>query len=240
MICVLHTFGRDLKWNPHIHMILSEEAVGNSGIWKKFNHINYAGLRRSWQYCLLKLMLENISTPEFKALVDRLYIDYKDGFYVNAPPLKHFSAGVVHYIVRYTGRPVIAQSRISDYDGDSVTFSYTPHGEDALVTETVSAFDFIKKLIIHIPDKHFKMIRYYGVYSVKSSTQSHYSKRLKRVNPAMAKNLKAAYGSWRKRIQLSFRFDPIKCHCGAYLELIDIFKDARAVAFILSFLPDTS
>ena len=23
-ICVLHTFGRDLKWNPHIHVLLSE------------------------------------------------------------------------------------------------------------------------------------------------------------------------------------------------------------------------
>jgi hypothetical protein len=53
MICVLHTFGRDLKWNPHIHMILCEEAIGNSNIWKKFNHINYEGLRRSWQFSVL-------------------------------------------------------------------------------------------------------------------------------------------------------------------------------------------
>jgi len=41
MICVLHTFGRDLKWNPHIHMILCDEAIGRSKNWKKFSHINY-------------------------------------------------------------------------------------------------------------------------------------------------------------------------------------------------------
>ena len=29
-ICVLHTFGRDLKWNPHIHCLVSEGGVGNS------------------------------------------------------------------------------------------------------------------------------------------------------------------------------------------------------------------
>lgn len=29
-ICVLHTFGRDLKWNPHIHCLLSEGGAGTS------------------------------------------------------------------------------------------------------------------------------------------------------------------------------------------------------------------
>ena len=27
--CVLHTFGRDLKWNPHIHSLISEGGAGN-------------------------------------------------------------------------------------------------------------------------------------------------------------------------------------------------------------------
>ena len=29
-ICVLHTFGRDLKWNTHIHCLVSEGGVGYS------------------------------------------------------------------------------------------------------------------------------------------------------------------------------------------------------------------
>lgn len=28
-ICVLHTIGRDLKWNPHIHALISEGGAGN-------------------------------------------------------------------------------------------------------------------------------------------------------------------------------------------------------------------
>ena len=28
-ICVLHTFGRSLQWNPHIHVLLSEGGSGN-------------------------------------------------------------------------------------------------------------------------------------------------------------------------------------------------------------------
>lgn len=29
IMCTLHTFGRDLKWNPHIHMLCTEGGAGN-------------------------------------------------------------------------------------------------------------------------------------------------------------------------------------------------------------------
>ena len=41
---------------------------------------------------------------------------------------------------------------------------YTRHENNKTVTETIPALDFIQKLIVHIPEKHFKMLRYYGVY----------------------------------------------------------------------------
>jgi len=236
MICVLHTFGRDLKWNPHIHMILCEEAIGNSNIWRRFDHINYEGLRRSWQFSLLKLLSEKIITPSFKALVDKLYADHNAGFYVNAPPVKNFSNGVINYIVRYAGRPVLAQSRITNYDGSSVTFTYTPHGSDQLVTETVSAFDFIKKLIIHIPERNFKMIRYYGFYWEHCSKYEQYLRRAKRIQPSLVSHLRRTYKSWRKRIQHFFNRDPIKCpFCGTILELIEVFCDPRKIKYYFSF-----
>ena len=40
-ICVLHTFGRDLKWNPHIHCLISEGGIGNSLHWRHKKHFNY-------------------------------------------------------------------------------------------------------------------------------------------------------------------------------------------------------
>jgi hypothetical protein len=201
MVCVLHTFGRDLKWNPHIHMILSEEAVGNSGKWMKFSHINYEGLRRSWQYSILKLLSESNLGPGFKALADKLYADHKAGFYVNSPPVKNFSSGVVHYIVRYVGRPVLAQSRIIDYDGEFVSFTYTPHGEAEEKTERLSVFDFIGSLIIHIPDYGFKMIRYFGFYNEKHSKFAQYMSRKKRITSATLSTLRNVHKYWHSRIK---------------------------------------
>jgi len=236
MICVLHTFGRDLKWNPHIHMILCEEAIGNSNTWKRFDHIDYEGLRRSWQFSILKLLSGKILSPAFKTLVDKLYADHESGFYVNSPPIKNFSAGVINYVVRYAGRPVLAQSRITHYDGESVTFTYTPHGSDELVTETVSAFDFIKKLIIHIPERNFKMIRYYGFYCEHCSKHTQYLRRARIIDPFMVNKIKYIYKSWRKRIRYCFNHDPIKCaFCGTDLELIEIFCDPRKINYYSSF-----
>ncbi|MFQ9703030.1 MAG: transposase [Enterocloster clostridioformis] len=37
-ICVLHTFGRDLKWNPHIHALISEGGAGNFTAWRPHTH----------------------------------------------------------------------------------------------------------------------------------------------------------------------------------------------------------
>ena len=72
---------------------------------------------------------------------------------------------MIKYIGRYLGRPVIATSRIDSYDGDNVTFHYNRHEDDKYVVETIPAIDFIKRLIRHIPEKHFKMIRYGGIYA---------------------------------------------------------------------------
>ena len=33
-IMVLHTFGRDLKWNPHIHCLISEGGFSDDGFWR--------------------------------------------------------------------------------------------------------------------------------------------------------------------------------------------------------------
>jgi hypothetical protein len=236
MICVLHTFGRNLKWNPHIHMILCEEAIGNSNVWKKFNHINYEGLRRSWQFSVLRLLSKKIVSPSFKALIDKLYKNHNSGFYVNAPPVKNFNQGAVNYIVRYAGRPALAQSRISKYDGKTVTFTYTPHGSSELATETCSVFDFIKKLIIHIPERNFKMIRYFGFYCIRNSKFRQYLKRTRRIDSFTVEQYKNIYRSWRKRISASFNLDPIKCmYCGTFLELVEIFCDPRYIKFYLSF-----
>ena len=164
-ICVLHTFGRDLKWNPHIHCLISEGGFSNDGFWRAKTHFNYLLLRNSFQTALLNELDKKISDPAFKKIKASIYRNQKNGFYVYAKPNKCKPSVVMKYIGRYLGRPVIATSRIDNYDGDMVTFHYNRHEDDKLITETLPVLEFIKKLIQHIPEKHFKMMRYYGLYA---------------------------------------------------------------------------
>ena len=163
-ILVLHTFGRELKWNPHIHCLVSEGGIGNSGLWRSKTHFNYTFLRNAFRTALLDLMEKEIGTS-FKSVKNRCYKEHKHGFYVYAKPNKCNPKIVTKYIGRYLGRPVIATSRIDRYDGETVTFHYNRHEDNRLITESVPVMEFIQRLIQHIPKKHFKQIRYYGLYA---------------------------------------------------------------------------
>ena len=131
-ICVLHTFGRNLKWNPHIHCQISKGGFSNDGFWCAKAYFNYLLLRNSFQTALLNELDKKISDPAFKKIKASIYRNHKNGFYVYAKPNKCNPPVVMKYIGRYLGSPVIATSRIDNYDGDMVTFHYNRHEDDDL------------------------------------------------------------------------------------------------------------
>ena len=69
-VLVLHTFGRDLKWNPHIHCLLSEGGFSNDGFWRNVRHFDYTYLRNAFRTALLNEMESRIgsSFKKVKAL----------------------------------------------------------------------------------------------------------------------------------------------------------------------------
>ena len=218
-ISVLHTFGRDLKWNPHIHMLISEG--GHDSRTNKFiniKHFNYNLLRKSWQKSILDLMLQNIG-PKFYKIKNMLYNKKDNGFYVYAPiqQFKDTKKGI-DYVVRYTGRPVMSEARITNYDGKKVTWFYHPHeDEDKTITVIDDAFDFISKLIQHIPSKQFKTIRYFGAYAAKNHKYRLCKDKLYK-DWEIKKSSKL--NEHRFSIIFNFEYDPIECKkCHHTMEL---------------------
>lgn len=226
MVVALHTFGRDLKWNPHIHMLITEGASGKFTQWKKLNHFPYVMLRKKWRTTLLANMKaaidpDKVDPKKFNAIVSKLYQLYPEGFYVNAPSKEDFNSpmAVAKYITRYIGRPVMAQSRITDYDGENVTYWYQRHEDNQVVFVTEHAHKFIEKLIIHIPEKSFNMLRYYGLYAMPDKRTS------KLIHLVRNRSLSAKHFSrlWAVRIEIAFHRDPLKCPCGGYMEFETIY-----------------
>jgi len=220
IVSTMHTFGRDLKWNPHIHMLVSEGASGNKTVFRKVSHIPFNMLRKRWQATLLHLLHLYLGDSFYK-LKTKLFKTYKNGFYVYAKSnLESKSSDSIEYIIRYTGRPAMAQSRILDYDGQFVTFFYDRHEDGSRVTEKIHAFEFIKRLIIHIPEHHFKMIRYYGLYAKAYPNSS----LLIPLISSAKKAFRAKYSHWRARILLAFGFDPLSCSCGHTMTLLAFYN----------------
>ena len=224
-IMVLHTFGRDLKWNPHIHCLISEGGLSDDGYWKHKSHFNYTFLRNAFRTALLNAMQPKLD-KSFKKVKSECYKDHPHGFYIYAKPNKCDPKTVIKYIGRYLGRPVIATSRIDKYDGDTVTFHYNRHEDDQLVIETLPAMEFIEKLIQHIPEKHFKMIRYGGLYARRRKSDQ----KLNRIISPEKHQIYRSFNSWRTAISLSFGYDPLQCpKCKAKMTFIELYFNHQRV-----------
>ena len=225
-IMVLHTFGRDLKWNPHIHCLISEGGYSDDGFWRNISHFNYTYLRNAFRTALLNEMEHKIGSS-FKRVKAACYNDHKKGFYVYAKPNKCNPNSVIKYIGRYLGRPVIATSRIDNYDGSNVTFHYNRHEDDKYVVETIPAMDFIKRLIRHIPEKHFKMIRYGGIYARHRKIDKHLHRAISKEKQPFFRN----YHQWRLSILTSFGYDPLECPCCKHkMEVLELYHNHQRVS----------
>ena len=82
-ILTLHTFGRDDKWNVHIHCLYSEIALGNNSS-KKFDFIPFDMLRKRFQKILLDLLEKDIGKEKFRPIKNKVYYKSYNGFYVRS------------------------------------------------------------------------------------------------------------------------------------------------------------
>ena len=220
IVTVIHTFGRDLKWNPHVHMMVTEGGKGNITEWKHIRHISYESLRKRWQ----KILLDEITymvgnTKEIRLLKNKLYKEKDKGFYVHAKTEIKSAKTAAKYVGRYVGRPAIAESRILKYDGENVTYKYTRHEDNKTIVEVVHVYEFIKKIIVHIPEKNFKMIRYLGIYSRRSKGKVNFIKMMdKRIL-----SIRRSIENWENRILAISGVNPCKCpNCGNNMRFNDI------------------
>ena len=208
-ISILHTFGRSLIFNPHIHMILMDGGISNKcKEFIKVDFFSYPSFRKRFMKVLLDMLEEDIGKNEFRKIKNKMYIKHKEGFYVFAPPSKFKSyTDLIKYVCRYVARPVMAESRIIDYDGEFVTFWYQRHNDDLIIIEKIHAFEFISRLIIHIPDYNFKQIRFYGAYHNSTILKIDVIKLLTKEKADYKRKL----SHWRSLILLSFKSDPLNC-----------------------------
>jgi len=240
IIAIVHTFGGDIKFNPHVHMLITEGGLTVGGQWVDIPFLPYGLLRRKWQYYLLTaLKAELPKTEENARFIDNLFKSRDKGFYVNAEKKMTSARFAARYIGRYMARPALAEYRIICYDGETVTFWYKDHKSGRKVKVTFDVKEFIKRLIDHIPLKGFKMVRRYGIYARRSQNLSikvlQQCKRFKQMTIEFVNGSSVKTVTWRERMINSFGSDPLLCRkCGVEMMLWKLWHPVYGTIFDLS------
>lgn len=159
VIAVVHPFGKDIEFKPHVHNVVTEGGFNRNGKYIKLGeYIPYKLFHLLWQANILNAFRDYLSKEE----IDSLFRKYPLGFYAYIKPERIQSGKrLIEYLGRYLRHPAIANSRIDRYNDEVVRFFYENH-EGKTIWKIMKVFDFISAIIQHIPDKHFRLVRYYG------------------------------------------------------------------------------
>jgi hypothetical protein len=213
---VLHTWNQQLGFHPHLHCVVPAGGLSLDGSrWiptsKRF-FLPVKALRRLFRGKLLSkieraLRAGDILTDLAKDLALLRRTPKKWNVYAKRP-----LAGpghVVRYLSRYVHRIAIANSRITSYDGKSVTFRYKDRA-DGNVTKhrTVSGPDFARLFLQHVLPPRFVRIRHYGILAARRREHLARCRELLGAQPAAPREKDA---SWLVAFERLFGINPLRC-----------------------------
>lgn len=182
-ISLLHTFGQNLSYHPHLHVI-----VLGGGLTKdfKFKSVDEEFLfpikvvsrlfRGKFLHKLKKLYSEfklDLKGQLSKYKTKRTFNSFLQSLYEIewVPYLKEtFNSpeAVIEYLGRYTHRVAISNSRIIDFDDEFVSFRYKDYKSGEKKVMKLSTVEFIRRFLMHVLPKGFVKIRHYGILSNRS------------------------------------------------------------------------
>jgi len=234
IVIVVHTFGRDLKFNPHIHALMTEGGLDKNDDWRPISFLPYAALRKRWQHLVLKAIRERFKdNKKIINLVNKLYTQKKNGFYVHARTKMRSAKSAAKYIGRYMSRPAIAESRIIRWNDKEVEFWYEDSETQKIEKVTMPILQFIGRLVSHIPEKQFKMVRHYGIYARNKRALCRIAVKFWQLEKLLKEKKTHGYKgkvtnnkkiNYRERMIKEFGLDPCKCsQCGNEMELVRIW-----------------
>jgi hypothetical protein len=165
VMATVHTFGRDLAFHVHVHVLCTEGGLRADGVWQPVKLFPAAQYRRLWPYYLLTGLRRQLKgNRSAQRLVGRLFRQHPTGFIVNVMSRYPSGRKAAAYCCRYTGRPPLSERRIGAYDGQSVTFSYQDYRDGQEKTLTLSAVEFLLRLLQHVWPRYQRDVHYYGLY----------------------------------------------------------------------------
>ena len=187
IIQVLHTWGQELNFHPHIHCIVSGGGLTPDRKLKSSDKGFFVPVKVMAPVFRGKLLsclddcykagrlvfsscrkLQN--SYEWQELRNRLY---KKTWCPDIRETFNGFGNAIEYLGRYTHRIAISNSRILKVTKAQVTFTAKDYKNNSVIKEvTVSPKEFIRRFMMHVLPAGFQKIRYYGFLNNRSKKKN--------------------------------------------------------------------
>jgi hypothetical protein len=186
---VLHTWGSALTHHPHLHMIVPGGGISLDGMrWVSCRPGFFLPVRvlsRLFRRLFLKKL--TAAHQQLQFFGNHAPLTNARAFAAYLAPLRLSEwvvyskrpfggpAAVLAYLSRYTHRVAIANSRLTAFDRNGVTFKWKDYrikGRDRYKLMTLATDEFIRRFLIHVLPSGFHRIRHYGLLAKTSGADN--------------------------------------------------------------------
>lgn len=230
-IAVLHTWGQNLAYHPHLHCVVPGGGLHpDNPVWvasrpnffisvrvlsRLFRGKFLDFLRRAFESG--KLVFPGVLSPLATADAFLTFCQSlrRHNWVVYAKPPFGGPDQVVAYLGRYTHRIAISNHRILAMDDKSVTFSWKDYADhNRRKSMTLDALEFIRRFLLHVLPRGFMRIRHFGFLSNRNRKSNLLACRAALGVPVQAPPT-APPNSWQDKLARLTGIDVSVCtHCG--------------------------
>lgn len=184
---ILHTWGQNLMFHPHIHCIVPGGGLNKLMQWipsKKKFFLPVKVVSRKFRGKFLSLLKQAFydGALEFHGQMKHLEFlqefenfltpIYQQEWVVYCKPPFKTAVTVVKYLGRYTHRVAISNHRILDCKDGNVTFKWRDYKDkNKWKVMTITADEFIRRFLLHVLPSGFMKIRHYGILGNRNKTK---------------------------------------------------------------------
>ncbi len=162
MVGVLHTWGRDLTYHPHVHFLVPGGGLAADGQqWLTSRPDFLVHVRPLGKLFRAKFRDGLKKTALFKQIPAGVW---QQAWVVHSKAVGDGQAAL-KYLAPYIFRVAISNNRIVNLTDDQVTFRYTPSGQKKSRLRTLPAEEFIRRFLQHVLPAGFVKVRYYGLFA---------------------------------------------------------------------------
>jgi Putative transposase/Transposase zinc-binding domain len=162
MVGVLHTWGRNLAYHPHIHYLVPAGALTDEKKeWVPARQNFLLPVRALSKVFRTKLQQALRHTDCYACLPAQVW---QQEWVVHCEAVGS-GLNALKYLAPYIFRVAISNNRILKLAGDRVTFRYRDTETGAEKCCSLSAEEFIHRFLQHVLPKGFVKVRYYGFFA---------------------------------------------------------------------------